>query len=192
MTEQNASRDPMKEAAVMAARLMAGSMRSAPKAGGKDFLEIVTIEDEAELARIAALMREYAPKSSNEAFWLRDAANIEQAQALVLVGLARFAPAGYDCGACGYPTCKEFTQARKPLDKDMGYAGPHCALRMIDIGCALASAAKTAGLLNADNRVQQRVGAAARKLGLIRAEVVLGLPVGYYGKNVFFDRKAAK
>jgi uncharacterized ferredoxin-like protein len=42
------------------------------------------------------------------------------------------------------------------------------SMRMIDIGCALASAAKTAGILNIDNRVQQRVGAAARALASSR------------------------
>lgn len=173
----------------MAARLMAASMRTAPKAGGKDFLEIVVVEDPGELARISEKMREYAPQSTNEAFWLRDAANIAECQALVLVGLSKFVAAGYDCGACGFPTCKEFVQSRQAADKPMGYGGPHCAMRMMDIGVALASAAKTASLLNVDNRVQQRVGAAARALGLISAEVAMGIPVGVYGKSIFFDRK---
>lgn len=179
----------MKDVAVLAARLMAASMRTAPKAGGKDFLEIVVVEDPGELARIADKMREFAPQSTNEAFWLRDAANIAECQALVLVGLSKFAAAGYDCGACGFATCKEFVQARTAADKPMGYRGPHCVMRMMDIGVALASAAKTASLLNVDNRVQQRVGAAARALGLISAEVAMGIPVGVYGKNIFFDRK---
>ena len=65
------------------------------------------------------------------------------------------------------------------------------SMRMIDIGCALASAAKTAGILNIDNRVQQRVGAAARVLGLIKADVVMGIPVGIYGKSIFYDRQRA-
>lgn len=58
-----------------------------------------------------------------------------------------------------------------------------------DIGIALSSAAKTAGLLNVDNRVQQRVGAAARGLGLIKAEAVLGIPVSITGKSIYFDRQ---
>jgi uncharacterized ferredoxin-like protein len=62
-------------------------------------------------------------------------------------------------------------------------------MRMMDIGVALCSAAKTASLLNVDNRIQQRVGAAARALGLIQADAVMGIPVGIYGKNIFFDRK---
>jgi uncharacterized ferredoxin-like protein len=74
-------------------------------------------------------------------------------------------------------------------DKEMGYTGPHCVMRMMDIGVALASAAKTASLLNVDNRVQQRVGAAARAIGLIQAEVVMGIPVSITGKSIYFDRQ---
>jgi uncharacterized ferredoxin-like protein len=71
----------------------------------------------------------------------------------------------------------------------MGYTGPHCIMRMMDIGVALASAAKTASILNIDNRVQQRVGAAARALGFINAEVAMGIPISISGKNIYFDRK---
>jgi uncharacterized ferredoxin-like protein len=62
-------------------------------------------------------------------------------------------------------------------------------MRMIDIGVALSSAAKTASLLNVDCRVQQRVGAAARAVGLIKSEVVMGIPVSVTGKSIYFDRK---
>ena len=31
-------------------------------------------------------MKDYAPRSTNEAYWLRDAADIENSQALVLIG----------------------------------------------------------------------------------------------------------
>ncbi|GFK95891.1 hypothetical protein NNJEOMEG_03764 [Fundidesulfovibrio magnetotacticus] len=182
----------MKDTAIQVAQLMAASARTAPKAGGKDFLEIAVISREEDLQRIAQAMREHAPKSSNEAYWLRDAANIAQCHALVLVGLGKSLGAGYDCGACGHPTCKAFEASRALTDTPMGYDGPHCVMRMMDIGAALVSAAKTASLLNLDNRVQQRVGAAARALGYIDAGVVMGIPVGFYGKSVFFDRQVPK
>src|SRR5512144_447896 len=179
----------MKEVTEMAVKLMAASARTAPKAGGKDFLEIVVITKEEDLKKIADAMKEYAPRSTNEAYWLRDASNIEASQALLLVGLSKPVTAGYDCGACGFSTCAEFAKNRELKDKAMGYTGPHCVMRMLDIGVALSSAAKTASLLNVDNRVQQRVGAAARALGLIKAEVVMGLPLGVYGKSIYYDRQ---
>ena len=179
----------MKPVTEMVVNLMAVSARTAPKAGGKDFLEIVVITDESQLKKIAEAMKAYAHRSSNESFWLRDASNIENSDGLLLIGLREPNAAGYDCGACGYPSCSEFKQSREPVEKEMGYSGPQCALRMMDIGVALASAAKTAGLLNVDNRVQQRVGAAARTLGLIQAQVVMGIPVSISGKSIYFDRK---
>ncbi|HSW63941.1 MAG TPA: DUF2148 domain-containing protein [Dissulfurispiraceae bacterium] len=179
----------MKEVALMVAQLMAAAARTAPKAGGKDFLEIVVVSEESAIRKIAEAMHEYAPKSTNEAYWNRDASNIENAQAVVLVGLAKPVTAGYDCGACGYPTCAEFAKNRTLTDKGMGYSGPHCVMRMLDIGVALSSAAKTASILNVDNRVQQRVGAAARAIGLIKAEVAMGIPLGVFGKSIFFDRQ---
>lgn len=181
----------MKEVAVMAANLMAASARTAPKAGGKDFLEIVVITRDEDLKKIAEEMKVYAPMSTNEAYWLRDASNIENSQALLLIGLSKPVTAGYDCGACGYPTCAEFAKNRQISEKKMGYTGPHCVMRMIDIGVALSSAAKTASLLNVDNRVQQRVGAAARTFGFIKGEVVLGIPVSITGKSIYYDRQAA-
>lgn len=179
----------MKEVTEMAVKLMAASARTAPKAGGKDFIEIVVITSEEDLKRIAESMKEYAPKSTNEAYWLRDASNIENSQALLLIGLSKPVTAGYDCGGCGYPTCAEFSKNRQLHEKNMGYTGPHCIMRMMDIGVALSSAAKTAGLLNIDNRVQQRVGAAAKAIGLIKAEVVMGIPVSISGKSIYFDRQ---
>ena len=181
----------MKDISIHVAGLMAAAARTAPKAGGKDFLEIVVVSDEADLRAISAKMAEYAPQSTNEAFWRRDAENIAGAHAVVLIGLAKTVAAGYDCGACGHATCKEFLAGRVQIDKPMGYSGPHCVMRMMDIGVALSSAAKAASLLSVDCRVQQRVGAAARALGFIKAEVAMGIPLGVYGKSPFFDRKAA-
>ncbi|MBI4844748.1 MAG: hypothetical protein HY809_10625 [Nitrospirae bacterium] len=180
----------MKEVTDMVVKLMAASARTSPKAGGKDFLEIVVVTKDDDLRKIADAMKTYAPKSTNEAYWLRDASNIENSQALLLVGLREPNTAGYDCGACGYPTCAEFKKDRQMKDKEMGYSGPHCVMRMIDIGVALSSAAKTASIHNVDNRVQQRVGAAAKAIGLIKAEVAMGIPVSVSGKSIYFDRQA--
>jgi uncharacterized ferredoxin-like protein len=58
----------MKEVADMAIKFMATSARTAPKAGGKDFLEIVMITKDEDLKKIANVMKEYAPKSTNEAY----------------------------------------------------------------------------------------------------------------------------
>ncbi len=179
----------MKQTIETVINLMAASAITAPKAGGKDCLEIVAITGEEDLQRIADEMRKYAHNSSKENYWHRDAANTEKSQGVLLIGLSGPVTAGYDCGGCGYATCKEFEDSRKLKDFEMGYTGPHCIMRMMDIGVALSSAAKQASLLNIDNRVQQRVGAAARALSYINCEVAMGIPISISGKSIFYDRK---
>ncbi|OOZ40014.1 hypothetical protein BOW53_09255 [Solemya pervernicosa gill symbiont] len=169
--------------------LMAASAIAAPKAGGKDCLNIVAITGGDDLKRIADEMRQYAHNSSKENYWHRDATNTEGAQGLLLIGLNGAVTAGYDCGGCGYRTCVEFEKERELKDFEMGYSGPHCIMRMMDIGVALSSAAKAASMLNIDNRVQQRVGAAVRALGYIECEVAMGIPISISGKSIFYDRK---
>jgi len=115
----------MKQVATMAAILIAASAGTAPKAGGKDFPEIVVISGEEDLKRIAESMKAYAPRSANEDYWLRDAGNIEHSEALLPVGLKKFQAAGYDCGACGFPTCAEFNKERRPSERKTGTTPGH-------------------------------------------------------------------
>ena len=57
-----------------------------------------------------------------------------------------------------------------------------------DMGIAIGSAVKTAGMLNVDNRVMYRAGVVARALGLIDADFVMGIPLSISGKSIYFDR----
>jgi uncharacterized ferredoxin-like protein len=51
-----------------------------------------------------------------------------------------------------------------------------CAFKALNLGIALGSAAKTASLLNVDNRVMYRVGSAAMKLKLLPdAAIIMGI-----------------
>ncbi|HHY71146.1 MAG TPA: hypothetical protein GX519_05765, partial [Thermoanaerobacterales bacterium] len=92
--------------------------------------------------------------------------------------------AGLNCGACGYDECAKLP---KPND-GFEFAGPFCAWRLVDLGIAIGSAAKTASMLNVDNRIMYRIGVVARKMGIIDGDVVLGIPLSATGKNIFFDR----
>jgi len=59
---------------------------------------------------------------------------------------------------------------------------------LIDLGIALGSAVKTASEMNVDNRIMLSAGVGAKELGILNAEVVLGIPLSIKGKNIFFDR----
>ena len=61
--------------------------------------------------------------------------------------------------------------------------------KLIDLGIAVGSAVKTASELNVDNRVMRSVGEAALKMGLLKADEIIGIPLSTKGKSIFFDRK---
>jgi uncharacterized ferredoxin-like protein len=178
---------------------MAAAAITAPKSGGQmflagkpGFLETVVFEDAAVRGELAAWMRARG-RERREAIWFRDAEVAEAVDAILFVGLApNWYPPNYDCGACGFATCAEFLHATKTLrneSAELEFAGPSCNLRDIDLGIAVGSAARTAAIHGIDCRCQTRVAVAARKLGLITAEVAVALSLSVSHKAIGFDRR---
>jgi uncharacterized ferredoxin-like protein len=59
----------------------------------------------------------------------------------------------------------------------------------LDLGIAVGSAVKTASILNVDNRIFYRIGAAAKRLNYMpEASIIMGIPLSAKGKNPYFDR----
>lgn len=157
-----------------AGRQMMTAARTAPKTKGTDVIEVgmVTDADLQVLAdKMVALAEERGPS------FLRDAANVLQAECVVLVGSRPFAQ-GLNCGHCGFATCGSRTE------------GVPCAFNVIDVGIAVGSACATAADLRVDTRVMYSVGLAAQQLKWLGDCVsVMGIPVSASSKNPFFDRK---
>ena len=179
------SKNAEREAILEAAKVMLISARTAPKSAGiDDVLAIIVYGEEKDA--IASKMEEVAEERKIEDF-RRDAKNIRDSEAVVLIGVRGNKSFGLNCGACGYESCKEFDQAQKKFGED--FFGPTCLFKALDLGIALGSAVKTASILNVDNRVMFRVGTAVLKLNLLpEATVVMGIPVSAKGKNIYFDR----
>ncbi len=167
----------------MVADLMAVAARTAPKAGGRDYVVIRVIEGE-EVKGLAEAMVAYGERTGRKNFD-RDGRNVAASGAVVLIGLKDARIAGVNCGACGAETCA----ALVTNSQEGEFRGPQCAMRVLDMGIALGSAVKMAGLLNADNRIMYRAGVAARELGLIDADFVMGIPLSATGKSIYFDRQ---
>jgi uncharacterized ferredoxin-like protein len=163
----------MEEGIRLVAELMCISARSAPKAGGEDYLTIKSCSRE-EIKSIAKSMIDFGEKRSKDKF-IRDGTSLLKSKGLVLIGLKPHPPAGWNCGACGRD-CKNFPE------------GSNCAFRLIDLGIAVGSAAKTASLHNVDNRIMYRVGEIAKDTKVMEANFVLGIPLAVTGKNIYFDR----
>lgn len=92
----------------------------------------------------------------------RDSKNVKDAGVVVLIGV--------DFGS--------------PVEEWINFRG-----KLIDLGIALGSAVRTASELNVDNRIMYSVGSAAMRMGIMKSDEVLGIPLSTKGKNIFFDRK---
>jgi uncharacterized ferredoxin-like protein len=120
----------------------------------------------------------------------RDARNASDSSCVLLIGVVgnpKNIEQPLDCGACGYKTCKDLLNAGRRMGRD--FSGPICIFQAIDLGIALGSAVKLAGELNIDNRMMYTIGAAAKKLRLLDADTVIGIPLSVRGKNIYFDRQ---
>jgi len=176
---------PEKEVAELVGRLMLAAARTAPKARGQDEILTALITDPEEKEILAQEMEKVAERGKAFAFFKRDAQNVRQAEAVVLIGLKFERRVGVNCGACGLD-CERLRQAEKTSGD---YEGPVCAMRLLDLGIAVGSAVSLAKDLCVDNRVMYTIGVAARRLGWLTAQVILGVPLSIKGKNIFFDRK---
>ncbi len=194
MEQQDLFQDALRQVA----KLCAVSAMTAPKSGGqlflqgaKPFIETVILEDRDTLHRLAEWLRARGTQLKKP-IWFRDADTAEKLDLVLFIGLAKWYPPLYDCGACGYATCAEFLRAAPKHhgegSEDWEFPGPVCQLRCIDLGIAVGSAAKTASLNNIDARCQTRLAAAARHLGVIEADLAVALSMSVSHKNIFFDK----
>jgi uncharacterized ferredoxin-like protein len=171
----------MKDVMKVIAELMAVSARTAPKAAGKDFVTTSVVTGD-QLHKIADAMVKYGEETGKKNFD-RDGENVRNSEALLLIGLNDPAVMGLNCGACGFNKCSELEE-REGVEFD----GPLCAWRIMDLGIAIGSAVKTASIHNADNRIMYRIGVVVRKMGLVKDQLVIGVPLSATGKSIFFDR----
>lgn len=164
-----------------AGRRMLTAARTAPKGKGKDNL-ILLLVDGPELATLADYMDASVERHGRK-FFHRDALNIRQAEAVVIMGTS-LSNMGLNCGYCGFPTCEA---------KDKAGELP-CAFPLNDLGVALGSACATAADLRVDTRVMFSAGTAAMELGWLGAEcrAAYAIPLSATGKNPFFDRVSTR
>ncbi len=191
--------DMFKEVVGNVAKFCAVAAMTAPKSGGqlflkgsKPFIETVIVDDRETLHRLAEWLRDRGAKLKKPIFY-RDAETAEKVDLILFIGLRKWYPPIYDCGACGYGTCNEFLRAalahHAKESEDWEFLGPICQIRCIDLGVAVGSAAKLASMYNVDTRCQTRVAAAARHLGIIESDLAVALSMSVTHKSIFFDTK---
>jgi uncharacterized ferredoxin-like protein len=178
--------NPEKEIVEKLAYELLVAARTAPKARGQDDIVLALITDRDEMEVIAQEMERISERGEAFKFFKRDADNLRNSDALVLISLDFKRPVGVNCGACGF-TCESILKANK---QKLDYEGPVCAIKLIDLGIAIGSAVSKAKDLCIDNRVMYTIGVAVKRLGLMPGDVILAIPLSVKGKNIYFDRRS--
>jgi len=106
--------NPEKEVVEKLALELLVCARTAPKARGQDNLELAIVTDKDELEKIAQEMEKIAERGEAFKFFKRDADNIRNSEALVLISVDFKNPVGVNCGACGY-TCNTITKVERKV-----------------------------------------------------------------------------
>lgn len=174
----------MEERAILqAAERACAAARTAPKTRGIDQLTTLTVTG-ADKDRIADQMELLSSQHAGYDFFVRDAANVRAAQAVVLVAAREdYRGTGALCAYCHYADCAQSAAS-----------GGLCAYVALDLGIALGSAVSQLADARLDNRIMFSVGRAARDLQLLDEEfvMIMGIPLSVSGKAPFFDRKFPK
>ena len=119
-------------------------------------------EDKIKTAIITGIEKDGLANMMEQMGKVRDSKNVKDSGAVVLLGVS----------------------FGNPLEDWINFKA-----KLIDLGIALGSAAKVASELNVDNRIMHTIGIAALKMGLLKADEILGIPLSIKGKSIFFDRK---
>ncbi len=168
-------RESRHEHVLQVGRQMMTAARTAPKGKGIDIIEVGMVTDQ-DIVRLSEEMVRYSEESGMK-FLLRDAENLQQAEAVIIIGTAQKVQ-GLNCAHCGYATCAEKPDAVP------------CAINTIDVGIAVGSACATAADCRVDSRVMFSAGMAAQRLGYLGdCTCVMAIPISASSKNPFFDRK---
>lgn len=163
------------------AKNMMIAARTAPKGKGVDNLEIILVNGE-DIETLATYMEKSVEKHGRN-FFFRDAQNIRQSQAVVVLG-TRLSNMGLNCGYCGFATCAE---------KD-NIKGVPCAFPIHDLGIAVGSACSVAADNRVDTRVMFSAGTAAMEMGWLGADckAAFAIPISATSKSPFFDRVSTR
>ena len=172
--------DEMEKKAVLeTASRMCAAARTAPKTRHIDGIHTLVVTGE-EKDALADKMEEIGKKYFGDSWqhWYgRDAGNVRQADAVVLIGIEKSYRGLAHCDFCDFGDCGGCREA-----------GGNCAYIYVDLGIALSSAALAAHRELTDSRIYASIGKAAGEMPYGCEYKWLGIAISISGQDPFFDR----
>ncbi|MEM4653413.1 MAG: DUF2148 domain-containing protein [Candidatus Nezhaarchaeales archaeon] len=102
-----------------------------------------------------------------------DAQKIEKVDAILLIGLRDGGEvAGMNCGACGFPSCEDMLNNRRA---GLLFPGPTCIVKALRLGMTVGFFVKMHLTSYKDSMTMLRIGVAAKRLGFLKSDLVMGL-----------------
>ena len=167
---------------IAVAQQMCTAARTAPKTRGIDYLETAVVTGE-ELEQLADEM-ERLSEPLNYPFFMRDAQNVRDSAAVVLIGTSyHWRGLNDGCAYCNFQNCAD-CKAHNAV----------CCYDNIDLGIAIGSAVGIAADARVDNRVLFSAGRAAVSLKMLgeNVKIIMAIPLSAHGKSPYFDRQPKK
>ncbi len=160
------------------AELMASSAITAPKTKGMDDIDVKIVYHN-EFEEITKKMEAIGERDELQ-FFIRDAGNLRNSDALLLIAAKTVRAGIRNCNLCDYDDCSDNLKHNSL-----------CTFNIIDSGIAIGSAVSIASKYNIDNRIMYSVAKAVNELNIFEENVkcIAGIPLSVNNKNIFFDRK---
>jgi len=186
-------RESAQEHLLDVARHVVHAIHRAPQMTGKLKIETEILTDE-DLVPILDVMQELA-KVFRFVEWdhvlLRACYDRGEPPVLVLIGadLAN-ADLAWDCGACGFDTCREFRAHCEELGGGGMLGGPSCNWKALDYGVVCDWSCAAAYQYRVDARIMGSIGVPLSLLNYLPGcNAKIGLPIGPAKELVYFNRE---
>ena len=169
-----------------AVELMAVAANNAWHFGGKHSLEIVLLGEEEmeEMANYALSLGDMSPLAARDGRFALEL--MKEPWAVMILGDNRKSPFNFNCGACGFKTCAELNKAETV--ESLTSNGPACVFKTLNLNMAANAAAAAAWRLGLHCRVFSTLAFAAKALGYVESDIVVGVAVSAAKEDPFFDR----
>ncbi len=170
-----------------AVELMTLAAHNSIRLGGRNTIKMITVgrEEMEMIAEFCFSLGDMSPLAARDGRHMIEL--IKEPCSLLIIGDKRRSYFNYDCGACGYSTCRELNRAEQV--ESLTARGPSCQFRNINMNLAASAAACAAWRLGLHCRVFSTFGFAALAMEIIDdVDLVVSVSVSAAKKDPYFDR----
>ncbi len=170
-----------------AVELMAVAAHNSYRFGKKNTVKIIAAgEEEMEsIAEFCFSLADMSPLGARDGRFVVEL--LKEPCGHLIIGDKRKSHLNYDCGACGYRTCKEMNKAEEV--ESLTANGPSCQFRNLNMNIAANAAASLAWRLGLHCRVFSTLGFGAKAMEIIEdVDLCVVVSVSIAKEDPYFDR----